>query len=125
MSRSKERQKYLVPQVERMLYEIGLKLKLSRYRRHLSKKELAEMCDMSIDTITRLETDTGKVSAATLFTAIFMLNRMDELKNFLSPGEDIHANVIDSDALLSKPRVTGRKRWKPIEGFPGFETEEK
>ena len=79
------------------------------------------MCAVSIDTITRLETDTGKASVANLFTTIFMLGRLEELQDFLSPGTDVHANVIDSEELLAQPRVTGRKRYKPVEGFPGFE----
>lgn len=120
MPKHESKEKYLFPQVAKMLSEIGLKLKLSRYRRHLSKKELAKMSEVSIDTITRLETDAGKVSVANLFSVIYALDRLDELKDFLSPGEDIHANVKDSETLLSKSRVTGRKRLKPLKVFPGF-----
>lgn len=102
--------KYVVPQVRELLGDIALRLKLSRLRRKLTQGELAKMCDLSRDTIAKAESEPAGISLENLLTIIYMLNRLDEVREILSPLEDVHASAIESEEMLSSGRVSKKGR---------------
>lgn len=112
---SKKSQKFKIPQVQNMLEELGLKMKLSRLRRHMTQAELARACGLSRDTIANIEAMPSKVSLENFFTVVFMLNRFDEIKDIMSPLKDEMAMAIESEEILSQKRVCRGKRKKKID----------
>lgn len=96
-------------QVKDALSRLGQKIKLSRLRRGLSQKELADNCQLNRDTIYRLENDPASVSLQNLTMALFMLDRLDEFDELLDPGKDKYALTIESEELLSRNRVSRKK----------------
>lgn len=109
MSKARK-EKYTVSQVRDLIGDIALRIKLSRLRRKLTQDELAKMCDLSRDTIVKVEKNPSGISLENLLTVIYMLNRLDEIREILSPLEDIHASAIESEEALSSGKVSKKGR---------------
>lgn len=105
---------YPVPQVNRELADLGKCLKLSRLRRGMSQEELAIRCNVARETIARLESCPGKVSLEIFFTALYMLDRLDEINGFMNPENDIAAMGAEASQLLDPG---GKGRLKDSSGF--------
>lgn len=91
---------------EAIAKELGHRLKVLRIRLNLSQDQLGESCDLSVSTIKRMESGTGKLSS---FIAIMRaLNSLGELDSFL-PEPSISPMELYKNKNKRRQRASGAR----------------
>lgn len=77
------------------LTRMGRDLRIARLRRGMTQKRLAEAMFVSVQTLQRLEKGDPSISLGIWMSCVFCLNRMDEIKNIMSPENDVYGNILE------------------------------
>lgn len=85
---------------------IGKSAKIRRLQKNISQEKLAELCGISLASITRFETGRGNISLQNLLSILKVLDMSDAFKAiFVNPDED-ESRKITERVKWSKKRKT-------------------
>jgi transcriptional regulator with XRE-family HTH domain len=91
-----------------LLKKIGEGVRACRLRKNFSQSQLAELCGVSIPTITRLETGRGNISLHHLLSVLKVLDMVDEM---IKPFRGMEASpTLLAKAIKSKTQKRVRKK---------------
>lgn len=98
----------LLPQVQRILDEVGENLKLARLRRKLSSEQVAERAGIGRSTLVKIEKGHSGVSIGN-YLSVFKVLGLE--KDFLLLGkDDILGRKLQDAGLISKVRAPKKKK---------------
>src|SRR5574344_534238 len=101
--------------VSNFIIEIGSRIELARKKREMTQEQLAKAVYCSRQAIARLEHGDPRASIATLFSVIFCLNMLKDVRDFLHPTKDTVGNFLVNDKLFRQKRT--RKKHDPYWDF--------
>ena len=106
MSRSSAAVSSLPPAAHAALEQLGQQLAYARKRRKESLRAWAVRLDVSVPTLTRMESGDPKVAIGVYATALWLVGLEDGLKDLAAPTKDLRA--LDQEiARASRSRKTG------------------
>lgn len=98
----------LSPRVERILIDLGERIRLARLRRNISAQLLADRAGISRQTLSTLENGSGSVSLATFIQVLFMLGLEKDLEEVAK--DDLLGRKLQDLKLPTRRRATKRDR---------------
>ncbi len=88
MSKSSRAQQALPSTLPTLLTELGAGIAISRKRRRITLKQMAERMMVSLDTVQRLEKGDSGVGIGIVATALWVLGLQDRLQGLTDPARD-------------------------------------
>ncbi|OQA45260.1 MAG: anaerobic benzoate catabolism transcriptional regulator [Spirochaetes bacterium ADurb.Bin315] len=98
----------LLPRVERILIDLGERIRLARLRRNISAQLLADRAGISRQTLSTLENGSGSVSLATFIQVLFVLGLEKDLEEVAK--DDVLGRKLQDLNLPTRRRATKRDR---------------
>lgn len=98
----------LLPRVERILIDLGERIRLARLRRNISAQLLADRAGISRQTLSTLENGSGSVSLATFIQVLFVLGLEKDLEEVAK--DDVLGRKLQDLNLPTRRRATKRER---------------
>ena len=98
----------LSPRTERILIDLGERIRLARLRRNMSAQMLAERAGISRQTLSTLENGSGSVSLATFIQVLFILGLEKDLEEVAK--DDVLGRKLQDLNLPTRRRATKRDR---------------
>ncbi len=98
----------LLPRVERILIDLGERIRLARLRRNISAQLLADRAGISRQTLSTLENGSGSVSLATFIQVLFVLGLEKDLEEVAK--DDVLGRKLQDLNLPTRRRATKRVR---------------
>ncbi|HOE89776.1 MAG TPA: helix-turn-helix transcriptional regulator [Sphaerochaeta sp.] len=98
----------LLPWVERILIDLGERIRLARLRRNISAQLLADRAGISRQTLSTLENGSGSVSLATFIQVLFVLGLEKDLEEVAK--DDVLGRKLQDLNLPTRRRATKRDR---------------
>ncbi len=105
----------LFPKQQRLLQQLGERLRLARKRRKLTTGQVAERAGISRSTLYHLEMGEANSSMGTLLQVLVALRLEDDLE-FLGKDDVLGQKLMDAELLRStKPKTTDTPRIKKVD----------
>ena len=98
----------LLPRVERILIDLGERIRLARLRRNIRAQLLADRAGISRQTLSTLENGSGSVSLATFIQVLFVLGLEKDLEEVAK--DDVLGRKLQDLNLPTLRRATKRDR---------------
>ena len=98
----------LLPRVERILIDLGERIRLARLRRNINAQLLADRAGISRQTLSTLENGSGSVSLATFIQVLFILGLEKDLEEVAK--DDLLGRKLQDLKLPTRRRATKRDR---------------
>lgn len=98
----------LLPRVERILIDLGERIRLARLRRNIRAQLLADRAGISRQTLSTLENGSGSVSLATFIQVLFVLGLEKDLEEVAK--DDVLGRKLQDLNLPTRRRATKRER---------------
>ncbi|HRV23641.1 MAG TPA: helix-turn-helix transcriptional regulator [Sphaerochaeta sp.] len=98
----------LLPRVERILIDLGERIRLARLRRNIRAQLLADRAGISRQTLSTLENGSGSVSLATFIQVLFVLGLEKDLEEVAK--DDVLGRKLQDLNLPTRRRATKRDR---------------
>jgi transcriptional regulator with XRE-family HTH domain len=96
--------------VTTMLEELGQQFTVARKRRGETRKDWATRLGVSIPTLMRLEHGDPTVRVGVVATALWLIGRVEALRDLAPPASDLRALHRDVQTALAKKRMRGSKQ---------------
>jgi len=97
----------LLLRIERILIDLGEKIRLARLRRNMSAQMLAERAGISRQTLSKLENGSGTVSLAVFIQVLFILGLEKDLDAVAK--DDVFGRKLQDLKLPSRRRAQKRE----------------
>ncbi len=101
-----KRKPVLLPRVDRILVDLGERIRLARLRRNMSAQNLAERAGISRQTVSNLENGSSSVSLATFIQVLFILGLEKDLE--LVALDDVFGRKLQDLKLPTRRRASKR-----------------
>ena len=98
----------LSPRAERILIDLGERIRLARLRRNINAQLLADRAGISRQTLSTLENGSGSVSLATFIQVLFILGLEKDLEEVAK--DDLLGRKLQDLKLPTRRRATKRDR---------------
>jgi len=105
-----ERRTKLLPNLNKILIEVGENIKLARLRRKLSAEQVAERANISRPTLSSIEKGAASVGIGSYLQVMFVLGLEKDFLN-LAKDDDLGRKLQDAQLLL-KERAPKKSRKK-------------